>query len=142
MTSVPASAEPHIRAVVTTLDAALQQLPTPIHAYNGTRPDADTTCVVVHGSPGEASGPLGDRFADIQVDFQVTAVGTGPEQAQAYADAARAALLTDAPPAVAGRYVWRLWQLPGGAQPVVRDDTVNPPLWIATCQYAIKSNPA
>jgi hypothetical protein len=140
MTSTPAPAEPHIRAVVGQLDTELQLLPTPIHAYNGTRPDADTTCVVVHGSPGEVSGPLGDRFADIQIDFQVTAVGTGPEQAQTYADAARAALLTDTPPAVAGRAVWRLWQL--AAQPVVRDDTVQPPLWIATAQYAIKSNPA
>jgi hypothetical protein len=142
MTSVPASAERHIHAVVVQLDTALQQLPTPIHAYNGTRPDADTTCVVVHGSPGEVSGNLGDRFADITVPFQVTAVGIGPEQAQTYADAARAALLTDTPPAVAGRAVWPLWQLPGGAQPVVRDDTVNPSLWIATCLFAIKSNPA
>lgn len=140
MTSIPAAALPHIQAVVATLDTALQLLTTPIHAYLGTRPDADTTCVVVHGIPGQVSGSLGDRYADIQLDFQVTAVGTGPEQAQDYADAARRALLAVPPPAVAGRAVWPLWQT--AAQPAVRDDTVNPPLWIATAQYVIKSNPA
>lgn len=137
--TAPAASEPHIRAVVTTLGTALAALTTPIAAYNGTRPDSDTNCVVVHGTPGQSSGSLGDRFADLLLDFQVTAVGTGPEQALAYADAARVALL-GTPPAVAGRAVWPLWQT--GSQPVQRDDTVQPPLWIATAQYAIKSTPA
>lgn len=139
MTSVPASAQPHISAVQAVLEAALQQLPMPIHAYIGQRPDADTNCVVVHGAPGMPSGSLGDRFADLTITVQVTAVGTGPEQATAYADAARAALLTS-PLAVTGRVVWPAWQL--ADQPVTRDDTVQPPLWIATAQYSIKSNPA
>lgn len=138
--TAPAASEPHIAAIVTAADTALQTLPTPRHAYNGTRPDADTICAVIYGSPGMASGPLGDRFADIQIDFQVTAVGTGPEQAQYIADACKAALLATPPPAVAGRAVWPLWQT--AAQPVQRDDTVQPALWIATAQYAIKSNPA
>jgi len=139
MTSTPASAEPHIRAVQAVLEAALQALPTPIHAYIGTRPDADSTCVVIHGGLGDPSGSLGDRFADLTVPVQLTAVGTGPEQAAAYADAARAALLT-ASLTVAGRAVWPAWQT--ASQPVLRDDTVQPPLWIATAQYSIKSNPA
>jgi hypothetical protein len=139
MTSTPAPAEPHIRAVVDHLGVALAALPSPIKAYQGRRPDDDTTCVVVHGTPGSPSGPLGDRYADVEIPFQVTAVGTGPEQALAYADAVRAALL-GAPPAVAARAVWPLWQT--GAQPVARDESVNPPLWIATAQYSIKSNPA
>lgn len=137
--TAPASAEPHIRAVQAVLEAALQLLPTPINAYIGQRPDGDTTCVVIHGSPGDPSGSLGDRFADIVIPIQLTAVGEGPEQASAYADAARAALLT-ASLSVAGRAVWPAWQT--GSQPVQRDDTVNPPLWIATAQYSIKSNPA
>jgi len=137
--TAPASAEPHIRAVQAALEAALQALPTPIHAYIGVRPDADTTCVVIHGSTGDPSGSLGDRFADLTVPIQLTAVGTGPEQAAAYADAARAALLT-ASLTVTGRAVWPAWQ--AGSQPVLRDDTVQPPLWIATAQYSIKSNPA
>jgi len=138
MTSIP-QAEPHIRAVQAVLEAALQQLPTPIHAYIGTRPDADVTCVVVHGSPGDPSGSLGERFADIVIPIQLTAIGTGPEQATAYADAARAALLTS-PLVVVGRAVWPPWQT--ASQPTLRDDTVQPPLWIATAQYAIKSTPA
>jgi hypothetical protein len=137
--TAPASAEPHIRAVQAVLQAALQQLPTPINAYIGSRPDADTNCVVIHGSPGDPSGPLGDRFADISIPIQLTAVGAGPEQATAYADAARAALLTS-PLVVVGRAVWPPWQT--ASQPTSRDDTVQPPLWIATAQYAIKSNPA
>lgn len=121
------------------LTTAMAALPTPINVYNGTRPDTDTTCVIVHGSPGTPSGPLGDRYADITVPIQLTAVGNGPEQATAYADAARAALLM-ADLTVPGRAVWHPWQT--GEQPVNRDDTVKPPLWIATAQYAIKSNPA
>jgi hypothetical protein len=140
VTSTPAPSEPHVRAVVDLLNAALLNLRTPIKAYNGMRlSDDDTNCVVVHGAPGAPSGPLGDRYADLQIDIQLTAIATGPEQALAYADAARAALLGTAI-TVTGRAVWPAWQT--AAQPVIRDDTVNPPLWIATAQYAIKSNPA
>ena len=140
MTSVPAPANPHIIAVVALLDTALQGPPKAIHAHNGRRPDGDRTCVVVYGSPGMYSGSLGDRLSDVQIDLQVTAVGESPEQAQAFADRAAAALLTDAPPAVDGRSVWRLWQT-AQPQPARRDDTVQPPLWIATAQYAIASDP-
>lgn len=139
MTSTPASAEPHIQAVQAALAPALAALPTPIKAYIGERGETDTNCVVVHGAPGLPSGPLGDRFADLTVTIQLTAVGTGPEQATAYADAARAALLTSTL-AVVGRTVWPAWQV--ADQPVTRDDTIQPPLWIATAQYVIKSNPA
>jgi hypothetical protein len=135
----PAAAGPHLIAIVALLDAAAGQLPTPIRAYFGKRPDTDTTCIVVHGSPGVPSGTLGDRFADLTIDFQITCVADGPEQAQAYADAARTALLTTAL-TVPGRAVWPIWQ--SAAQPVLRDDTVQPPLWIATAQYTVKSNPA
>jgi hypothetical protein len=137
--TAPASAEPHIRAVQAVLEAALQLLPTPIHAKIGQRDDAEKTVVVIHGSPGDPSGSLGDRFADITIPIQLTAVGEGPEQASAYADAARSALLT-ASLSVAGRAVWPAWQT--GSQPVLRDDTVQPALWIATAQYEIKSTPA
>lgn len=137
--TAPASAEPHIRAVQAVLEAALQALPTPIHAYIGVRPAADSTCVVIHGSTGDPSGSLGDRFADLTVPIQLTAVGTGPEQAVAYADVARTALLT-ALLTVTGRVVWPAW--PTASQLVQRDDTVQPPLWIATAQYSIKSTPA
>ena len=147
MTSVPPDAEPHVRAVRDALAAYLATLPTPtgstfgpgIAAYIGTRPDADTHCVVVHGSPGDLSGTLGDRYADIVVPVQLTAVGEGPEQAAAYADSARKALLTAAL-TVSGRRVWPARQV--ASQPVLRDDTVQPPLWIATAQYEITSNPA
>ncbi|NUP49008.1 MAG: hypothetical protein HOW97_17135 [Catenulispora sp.] len=138
--TAPAASEPHVAAVVTAADTALQALPTPRHAYNGTRPDLDTACAVVYAGPGLASGPLGDRFADLQITFQVTAVGTGPEQALYIADAVKAALLATPAPAVTGRAVWPLWQT--GEQPVQRDDTVQPALYIATAQYSMKSNPA
>ena len=138
--TAPALSQPHIAAVLLAVDAALQALPTPRHAYNAKRPDEDTACAVIYGPPGDVSGPLGDRFADLQLDFQVTAVGTGPDQALYIADAARAALLATPPPAVAGRAVWPLWQT--AAQLVQRDDTVQPALYIATAQYVMKSNPA
>jgi len=140
MTSMPASAEPHIRAVQAVLEAALQALPTPIHAKIGKRDDDETRVVVIHGSPGDiAPGSLGDLFSDLTIPIQLTAVGTGPEQATAYADAARVALLTT-PLAVAGRRIWQPWQV--ASQPVQRDDTVQPELWICTAQYEFKSTPA
>jgi len=138
MTSIP-QAEPHIRAVQAVLEVALGQLPTSINTYIGSRPDDVKNCVVIHGSPGDLSGSLGDRFADISISIQLTAVGEGPEQATAYADAARAALLTS-PLVVVGRSVWPPWQT--ASQPTLRDDTVQPPLWISTAQYEIKSTPA
>lgn len=139
MASVPAAAEPHIRAVQAVLESALQALPTPIHAKIGQRDDDETNVVVIHGDLGMPSGSLGDRYADLEIPIQLTAVGTGPEQAAAYADAARRALLTAAI-TVTGRTVWPAWQT--ASQPVSRDDQVQPPLWIATAQYSIKSNPA
>lgn len=139
--STPAPSGPHMTAVVAVVDTALQALPTARHAYLGKRPDLDTICAVIHGAPGEPSGSLGDRHSDLQIEFQVTAVGEGPEQALYIADAARAALLATPPPAVAGRSVMPLWQA-GPPQPVQRDDAVQPALWIATAQYVIKSTPA
>lgn len=138
--TAPASAEPHIRAVQAVLQAALQALPTPINAKIGKRDDDETRAVVIHGSPGDITpGSLGDLYSDLTILIQLTAVGTGPEQASAYADAARVALLT-VPLAVTGRKVWLPRQV--GSQPVQRDDTVQPSLWIATAQYEIKSTPA
>lgn len=139
MTSVPASAEPHIRAVQAALNAAFEALPTVIKAHIGKRPDNDTNCVVIYGSLGELSGTLADRYADITIPIQLTAVGVGPEQATAYADAARVALLT-ASLAVDGRRVRPAKQV--ADQPVRRDDTVQPELYVATAQYEITSNPA
>jgi hypothetical protein len=135
VTSVPAPAQPHIAAVVAMLEAALL-----INVYNGRRGDGDTTCVVVRGTPNVPFGSLGDRYADANVLFQVTAVGVGEEQATAYADEVQAVLLTDARPSVPGRVAWPVQFV--ASQPVIRDDSVMPPLYIATAQYSIKSNPA
>jgi hypothetical protein len=135
VTSIPAKAEPHVAAVIALLAAGL-----PVKVYNGRRDDNDTTCVVVGGTPNRPSGSLGDRYADANVLVQVAAIGVGPEQATAYADDVQGLLLTDTPPAVAGRAVWRIQFV--ASQPVERDDTVMPPLWVATAQYLIKSNPA
>lgn len=139
MTSIPADAEPHVRAVQAVLETGLALLPTAIHAYIGTRPDNDHTCVVIHGSTGDLSGSLGDRYANLTVPIQLTAVGTGPEQAMAYADSARKILL-GAALTVTGRRVRPAVYVAG--QPALRDDQVQPPLWIATAQYAITSEPA
>jgi len=140
MTSTPASAQPHVSAVQVVLEAALQLLPTPIHAKIGSRDDGEKNVVVIHGSVGDiAAGSLGDIYSDLTIPIQLTAVGEGEEQALAYADAARAALLT-ASLTVTGREIWRPQQT--GSQPAQRDDTVQPPLWMATAQYEIKSTPA
>lgn len=74
-----------------------------------------------------------------ELRFQITSVGTGPEQAIWVADHSSAALLNSVPPTVSGRRVWKTVE--EGSQPVRRDDT-STGLWFATSQYLSRSDAA
>lgn len=134
MVSVPASAGPHATALKAQLVAAGLSV-----GYGRAPASASAPYVVLYPDSGTPEGTLGDRFCDLLMDFQVTAVGRMPEEAMYQADKARIALLGSVP-TVTGRTVQPLWQR--DSQPVLRDDDVTPPLFYATAQYQLRSEPA
>lgn len=79
---------------------------------------------------------LGNGLHELR--YQITAVGTGPEQALWVHDAMAVTLLTGVP-VVAGRRVWPAIQ--EAAQQVRRDPT-STDFWIATSQWLTRSDPA
>lgn len=126
--------EPHVRA--------LQQILTATGLAVGIGVAPDNTAapyVVLYADPGMLEGSVGNPNETLLVTFQISAVGVGGEQALQQADRARAALLAG-PPTVPGRSVQPLWLL--DSQPVRRDDQVQPPLFVATAQYRMRSDPA
>lgn len=89
---------------------------------------------------GEFDGPLGCPDNDASLTWQVTCVGSTRKQCEWGADKVLAALI-GARLAVAGRYLPRLYadMAQGGAR---RDDTVQPPVYIATPRFRAYSTPA
>jgi hypothetical protein len=85
-------------------------------------------------------GSLGDRHRDLLIEFQVTCVGTGPEQAQWVADRVRLVLLTQVP-TVAGRTVQPLWQVPTGER-VRPDFDLDPPLYYLPVIFQMRTEPS
>ncbi|MGS2645833.1 hypothetical protein [Streptosporangium sp. G12] len=72
-----------------------------------------------------------------ELRYQITSVGTDPEQAMWVADKVAYALLT-AVPTVAGRRVWPA--IEEDSQPIRRDDA-STGLFYATAQYLSRSDP-
>ncbi|HEY9473589.1 MAG TPA: DUF3168 domain-containing protein [Mycobacteriales bacterium] len=133
MAEIP-EAEPHVAALKQMLvDAGLQ-------VGVGEAPDGVAApYVVLYPDPGLTSGTLGSLNTILTLSVQVTAVGVGAEQALQQADRARTALL-GAGMTVPGRVVHPVRA--GDAQPVRRDDGVQPPLWVAIAGYTVVSDPA
>jgi hypothetical protein len=133
-------AEPHVEAIVALLTGPMAALPTPIPVYRGGRA-GDAPCLVVWSSLGDIeSSSLAHQRDYINLEFQLSAVGTGPEQATWIADKARAVLLPAAL-AVTGRQVWRIHPVQAPPDPI-RDDDVQPPLWVMPVRYTVRSGPA
>lgn len=129
--------EPHVRSLLDTLRARVT-----FTVGLSVAPPEDAPFAVAHPEPGDVwSARLHGRQASVELDFLVHAVGTGPEQALWVGDRVRKALLGGDPPIVAGRYVYPIGMVPGSRQPVERDDTVQPPLYVAVCGYRLKSEP-
>lgn len=103
--------------------------------------DASPPYVVLHPDPGHgAGGAIGDPSAHFRLDFQLTAVGESAEQALWVSDRACSAV-NRAVPAVSGRAPWPVWA-DERPQPVRRDDTVTPPLFIAVTRWCLRTEPA
>lgn len=89
-------------------------------------------------SSGPPDGPLADPDADWFLQYQVTSVGVGPEQAAGLADLARATL-QGSPVIVSGRSVWRMEALQTGVAD--RDDSYQPPLHYMTETFQLGTTP-
>jgi hypothetical protein len=133
---VVAEVEPHVRA---TLEMVRDRVTFPVGlsvAPDGT----EAPYLVAHPDPGDVEAArLCGRRSRITVYTIWHAVGSGPEQALWVADRARVALLGD-PPVLTGRKVYRLVQ--EGSEPVRRDNTVQPPLYLAVFETGMFSDPA
>ncbi len=84
-------------------------------------------------------GTLGDPDRWHTLQFQVTVVGDGPEQAMDVADDTDA-VLKGTPLSVAGRSIWRIERDAVGD--LRRDDNVQPPLHYCTPSYSMTTTPA
>jgi hypothetical protein len=96
--------------------------------------------VIVQPLPGGMfDGPLGCPDDDASLIWQVTCVGATRAQCEATADRVNS-LLIGQPVTVADRFISRMWadMAGGGAR---RDDTVQPPVFIATPRYRADSTP-
>lgn len=139
--TAPAPVRAHVDGLMALLAAQLGGLGEAVAVYRAKAPAAAVPpYVVLYAGPGRHEGSLGDRFRDLFLEFQITAVGTTSEQAEWAADAARLVLLT-MQPTVPGRQVQPLWQV-DSSQPVARDDDVTPPLFYLPVIYQMRSDPS
>ena len=98
--------------------------------------------VVVWASSGFAlPTDLGHVIGDIELSFQLTAIGATPEQAQWAADKARVAVNRVIVSDIDGDAFWPIWA-EQASQPVRRDDQVQPPMFVATSRWVLRSTPA
>lgn len=96
-------------------------------------------CIVYPLTGGTFDGPLGCPDDDASLIWQVTCVGRDRPQCEAIADRVNATLIGQ-PLTVPGRFIMRVWSdMAGGG--VRRDDTVQPPVFIATPRYRVESTP-
>lgn len=136
--SAPIDGRVHIEALLTMLAGHLPGLPT---SWSVAPAGAAPPYAVLYPDVGSPSGfdqPLCDRQARWDLRYQVTAVGSGPQQAAWVADRVRAVLLTETP-SVAGRRLRVAVQ--EAAQLVARDDDAGG-YYYATAQYLTVSDPA
>lgn len=135
--TAPAPVLPHLTGLQVLLDA---QLPAAVGVHVGGAPGtAVPPYVVLYSREIIPEGSLGDRWRDLLVEFQVTCVGTGPEQTLDVAGKVSAVLLTQLP-TITGRTVQPLWPVPSG-ESLRRDDDVNPPLFYLSLVFQMRTEP-
>lgn len=96
-------------------------------------------CIVIPLTGGTFDGPLGCPDNDASLIWQVTCVGANRPQCESIVDRVNDVLIGQ-PMTVSNRFIARVWadMAGGGAR---RDDTVQPPVFIATPRYRIESTP-
>jgi hypothetical protein len=98
-------------------------------------------CVVWPGAGFEMPTNLALPIGDLRLSFQLTAIGTTAEQAQWVSDTARVAINKVTPAPIADYTFWPIYAEPA-SQPVRRDDQVEPPLFVSTSRWVIRSQPS
>jgi hypothetical protein len=141
---------PHTTALVDVLDAELKTFDAGAPTVEvggdgwGWQGDPGTSTFkpyfVVYPLPGGIfDGTLGCPDDDASLIYQVTCVGATRPQCEAAADRANSVLIGQTL-TVPGRFIYRVWaDMAGGG--VRRDDTVQPPVFIATPRYRVESTP-
>ena len=133
--SIPES-EPHVAAVIAKLKA---EVPVLIKVADGVGPAADPPYLAVYPDAGDVEDPfLSGNRSKLTIGFIINAVGAGPQQARWALDKARLVMLSSTPVAVAGRKTHRMRQTLSGV-PIVRDESTQPPLYIATAGFRLMS---
>jgi hypothetical protein len=133
--SQPLTSSPLVDAVLALVRVGV---PTTCKIYDGRAPQGAVPPFAAFYFDGSGKSPfernlLNDAPRDLR--YQVTSVGTTPEQARWTADKVYVALLTGVP-AVVGRLVWPA--IEEGSQPV-RPDDESTGLFLATSQYLTRS---
>ncbi|MFE3452383.1 hypothetical protein ACFXJ8_26015 [Nonomuraea sp. NPDC059194] len=134
--TAPLESRPLVNAILAMIDVGL---PSTIGIYwAGAPTNAATPYAVLYPDIGMESASDRSLSDDVPNDlrFQVTSVGTTPDQAALVADKVATILLTTVP-TVAGRRVRPIRQ--EAAQPVRRDDE-STTHFIATAQYLARSD--
>lgn len=88
----------------------------------------------------EFDGTLAATQDDAEITYQVTCVGSTREQAEWVADKAIVAFVGQTV-TITGRSLVRAMQLSDGGGGIRRDDTVQPPLFIATPRFSLWTTP-
>jgi hypothetical protein len=133
-------------AVVKTFDAGAPRIDLPPHGGEGwgwqgkpLESPFKKYCIVYPLPGGVFDGTLGCPDDDASLIWQVTCVGATRPQCEWVADKVNETLVGQ-PLTIPGRYVTRVQaDMAGGG--VRRDDTVQPPVFIATPRYRIDSVP-
>ena len=95
---------------------------------------------VVYPSPGFPDGNISEPYEYLNYQAQINIFGASPTQAGDGADDVRAALIGQRL-TVAGRSTYRV-QAPPGQRPMIRDDSVSTPVYMAVVEIEFISQPA
>lgn len=102
---------------------------------------AGSPYIVLHSLPARAiDGPQSDINADGWLLYQVTSVGVDRIQAEWTREKCRTAILGATLPTATGRKVMGPINLE--PQDVLRDDSVQPPVWMAVDYYTLATTPS
>lgn len=145
MTIPIAPATPHTDAVVAAIAAipmlvARATMPSGA-GWQGT-PGESTfkPYAVVYPSSGTPDGSIAEPLEYLDYSAQINIFGVSEQQAERAADDVRAALIGRRL-AVTGRSSYRV-QAPPGGPPVVRDDSIYPPEFMAVVEIEFRTQPA
>ena len=128
------------REVVDAIMAHLDAGSTTNYLSQGPKRPSGKYCVV-HPFTPEDDGSLGDPAQNSIVQFQTTSVGETSEQALWVQDTVAARLHLAVLTVATGVTTHPIRAVKGSAQPVLRDDDIEPPMFYATKRWRVHAIP-